>query len=258
MIALKCKNKSTLAPLHSLQVEGRNIHLAFYSCKVIKFTTLMTKTAMFLIRGSGNSHNKKKRQQQRHIASLIRELDRERTSLQTQEKKLIVELKTYAKEQQMDAARVVAKSIVRNRSAITKLHQLKSQLQAVSLRIAEVSSNQAMADAVKGTTRALGAMNRKALHNDTMARALKDFERQMFMSSEMNMGEIMEDYDETDDTMEDELVAQVFEELQLQDTVALSSLGGVGAIGEGKTKKEQVEDDEGDLLLQRLRQLQQE
>jgi hypothetical protein len=72
------------------------------------------------------------------------------------------------------------------------------------------------------------------------------------------MGEIMEDYDETDDAMEDELVTQVFEELQLQDTVALSSLGGVGAVGEGKSKTEQAEDDEGELMLQRLRQLQQE
>lgn len=35
-----------------------------------------------------------------------------------------------------DAVRVMAKSLVRNRHAVTKLFQLKSQLQAVSLRIA--------------------------------------------------------------------------------------------------------------------------
>lgn len=34
-----------------------------------------------------------------------------------------------------DAVKVMAKSLIRNRHAVTKLHALKSQLQAVSLRI---------------------------------------------------------------------------------------------------------------------------
>lgn len=34
-----------------------------------------------------------------------------------------------------DAVKVMAKSLIRNRHAVTKLHGLKSQLQAVSLRI---------------------------------------------------------------------------------------------------------------------------
>jgi hypothetical protein len=35
-----------------------------------------------------------------------------------------------------DAVKVMAKSLIRNRHAVTKLHGLKSQLQAISLRIA--------------------------------------------------------------------------------------------------------------------------
>jgi hypothetical protein len=105
----------------------------------------------------------------------IRELDRERMQLQQQEKKLVVEIKKMAKEGQMvrghgtwraarrsqwsrphrgahtrsapppprpaplrrqDAVKVMAKSLVRNRHAVTKMFQLKSQLQAVSLRMA--------------------------------------------------------------------------------------------------------------------------
>jgi charged multivesicular body protein 2A len=117
----------------------------------------------------------------------MRELDRERTGLQTQEKKLIAEIKKMAKEGQLvggdagpagghgggaagggrrrsgrrsrrsvsgarlrlrppllatlppptrqDAVKVMAKSLIRNRHAVTKLHGLKSQLQAISLRI---------------------------------------------------------------------------------------------------------------------------
>lgn len=34
-----------------------------------------------------------------------------------------------------DAAKVLAKSLLRNRAAVTKMHQLKANLQAVSLKI---------------------------------------------------------------------------------------------------------------------------
>ena len=90
----------------------------------------------------------------------IRELDRERMGLQNQEKKIVAEIKKMAKQGQMvrqdllllsgqsadrlaadpgdymqDAVKVMAKSLVRNRHAVTKMYGLKSQLQAVSLRI---------------------------------------------------------------------------------------------------------------------------
>ena len=74
----------------------------------------------------------------------IRDVDRERMALQNQEKKLVTEIKKLAKQNQMDAVRVLAKSLVRNRHAVTKLYQLKSQLQAVSLRI-QVVKNAVMA-----------------------------------------------------------------------------------------------------------------
>ena len=105
----------------------------------------------------------------------IRELDRERMGLQTQEKKLVSEIKAMAKKGQMvrgrcsllpsvgaaadtatavqDAVKVMAKSLVRNRHAVTKMYGLKSQLQAVSLRMATLKSTQAMADAMRGATK---------------------------------------------------------------------------------------------------------
>lgn len=66
---------------------------------------------------------------------LFRELDRERMGLEQQEKKIIIDIKKMAKEGQMNAVKVMAKSLVRNRHAVTKMYGLKSQLQAVSLRM---------------------------------------------------------------------------------------------------------------------------
>lgn len=47
----------------------------------------------------------------------------------------------------------MARSLVRNRAAVTKLFGLKSQLQAVSLRLQTLKSTQSMADAMKGATK---------------------------------------------------------------------------------------------------------
>ena len=65
----------------------------------------------------------------------MRELDRERTTLQRQEKKIIADCKRAAKDGQMGAARVMAKDLVRTRKYIQKFYQMRAQLQAVSLRI---------------------------------------------------------------------------------------------------------------------------
>jgi hypothetical protein len=64
-----------------------------------------------------------------------RELDRERTKLEQQEKKLISDIKKSAKAGQMPACKVIAKDLVRTRRRISKFYQMKTQLQGISLRI---------------------------------------------------------------------------------------------------------------------------
>jgi charged multivesicular body protein 2A len=62
-------------------------------------------------------------------------LDRERTKLEQQEKKLIQDIKKAAKASQMNACKVMAKDLVRTRHYIQNFFQMRTQLQAVSLRI---------------------------------------------------------------------------------------------------------------------------
>jgi len=50
----------------------------------------------------------------------------------------------------------MAKSLIRNRHSVTKLYGLKSQLQAIGLRIQTLKSTQAMADAMMGATKVRG------------------------------------------------------------------------------------------------------
>ena len=107
----------------------------------------------------------------------IRELDRERNSLQSNEKKLIADIKKMAKQNQMGAVKVMAKDLVRTRHSITKFYGLKSQLQGVSLRMQTLKSTQAMADAMRGVTKAMGVMN-KQLNLPALTNIMREFERQ--------------------------------------------------------------------------------
>lgn len=75
------------------------------------------------------------RKHQRALEKTQRELDRERTKLEQQEKKLVQEIKKNAKNGQMGAVKVQAKDLVRTRRYIQKFYQMRTQLQAISLRI---------------------------------------------------------------------------------------------------------------------------
>jgi charged multivesicular body protein 2A len=156
------------------------------------------------------------RENKRMLDKAIRELDRERMALQNQEKKVILEIKKTAKQGQMDAVKVMAKSLVRNRAAVTKMYQLKSQLQAVSLRIQTLKSTQAMADSMRGATKAMGAMN-KQMNLPALNKIMMEFERQnerMEMTSEV-MGDAIDDAFEGEGEEEEteELVSQVLDEI---------------------------------------------
>lgn len=75
------------------------------------------------------------RKHQRSLEKTQRELDRERTKLENQEKKLIQEIKKSAKNGQMGAAKIQAKDLVRTRRYVEKFYSMRTQLQAISLRI---------------------------------------------------------------------------------------------------------------------------
>lgn len=156
------------------------------------------------------------RENKRMLDKSIREIERERQGLQSQEKKLIVEIKKNAKQGQMGAVRVMAKDLIRTRHQIEKFYKLKSQLQGVSLRIQTLKSTQAMGDAMKGVTKAMGQMNRQ-MNLPSLQKIMQEFERQnekMELVSEV-MGDAIDDALEGDEEEEEteDLVNQVLDEI---------------------------------------------
>lgn len=62
-------------------------------------------------------------------------MERERRKLELQEKKLVSEIKKSAKNGQISAAKIQAKDLVRTKKYVEKFNNMKTQLQAISLRI---------------------------------------------------------------------------------------------------------------------------
>ncbi|TMW51963.1 hypothetical protein DOY81_002953 [Sarcophaga bullata] len=159
------------------------------------------------------------RKNQRALNKAMRDLDRERMKMEQQEKKIIADIKKMAKEGQMDAVKIMAKDLVRTRRYIKKFMLMKANIQAVSLKIQTLKSQNTMAQAMKGVTKAMQNMNRQ-LNLPQIQKILHDFEKQ---SEIMDMKEEMIN-DAIDDAMEDEgdeeetdaVVSQVLDELGLQ------------------------------------------
>lgn len=171
------------------------------------------------------------RQNQRALNKAMRDLDRERAKMEQQEKKVINDIKKMAKQGQMDAVKIMAKDLVRTRRYVKKFILMRANIQAVSLKIQTLRSNNAMAQAMKGVTRAMGTMNRQ-LKLPQIQKIMMEFEKQseiMDMKEEM-MNDAIDDAmgDEDDEEESDAIVGQVLDELGLQMADELTGLPSTG------------------------------
>ncbi|KAL0633907.1 ESCRT-III subunit protein did4 [Maublancomyces gigas] len=198
------------------------------------------------------------RKHQRALEKAQRELDRERMKLEQQEKKLIADIKRSAKNGQMGACKIQAKDLVRTRNYIQKFYQMKTQLQAVSLRIQTVRSNEQMMQSMKGATSLLGSMNR-SMNLPALQRIAMDFEREndiMEQRQEM-MDDAIDDVTGLDDDMEsDEIVNQVLDEIGVEMNQTLgetpSGIASTNTVTEGKIAQAVGADSMDDDLQARL------
>jgi len=110
----------------------------------------------------------------------------------------------------------MVKDLVRTRSYITRFIEMKTQLNAVSLKLQVVKSQEAMSTAMKGVTKALGMMNKKmdipGLQK-IMAEFMRENEKAEFVQE--SMGDAIDDALEEPGSAEEEdrIVGQVMAEI---------------------------------------------
>uniref|UniRef100_A0A914NW86 Uncharacterized protein n=1 Tax=Meloidogyne incognita TaxID=6306 RepID=A0A914NW86_MELIC len=104
----------------------------------------------------------------------------------------------------------MAKDLVRTRQHVKKFIMMKANIQAVALKVQTLKSQDAMAQAMKGVTRAMRSMNRQ-LNLPQIQKIMSDFERQseiMEMKEEMMSDAIDDAMGEGDEEEETEQVVQ--------------------------------------------------
>merc|ERR1719175_188646 len=169
-----------------------------------------------------------------------------------------------AKQGQMDAVKIMAKDLVRTRRYVKKFMLMRANIQAVSLKIQTLKSQNAMAQAMKGVTKAMMNMN-KQMKLPEIQKIMQEFEKQseiMDMKEEM-MSDVIDDAMGEDDDEEesDAIVTQVLDELGLQMTDQITGLpvaGGSGAVSKDKPKPPVAEAEADADLEERLNNLRRE
>jgi charged multivesicular body protein 2A len=195
------------------------------------------------------------KQFKRGLDRTIRDLERERNKLVAQEKKIVVEMKKMAKQDQMDAVRIMARDLIRTRKYQQKMYRMKTQIQGVSLRIQTMQSTNQMAQAMAGVTKAMKGMNAK-MNIPAMQQIMREFERQNEM---MGMKEEMMN-DAVDDVMDEDGEEEADTEVEISkvmDEVGLDFKQKVGlkdaALPPQPSKAEEDEDKELDARLAALK-----
>ncbi|XP_077995631.1 charged multivesicular body protein 2a-like [Glandiceps talaboti] len=196
--------------------------------------------------GSRKTPEQMLKQNQRALNRAMRDLDRERSKMEQQEKKIIADIKKMAKLGQMDAVKIMAKDLVRTRRYVKKFIMMRANIQAVSLKIQTLRSNNEMAKAMKGVTKAMQTMN-KQLKLPQIQKIMMEFEKQseiMDMKEEM-MSDAIDDAmgDDDDEEESDAIVSQVLDELGLQltdDLAVLPATGGKLSVGGAAAKEPQA------------------
>merc|ERR1719245_2803758 len=136
-----------------------------------------------------------------------------------------------AKKNKMATVKIMAKDLVRTRNTCKKFMLMRANIQGVSLKISTIKSQHAMAEAMKGVTKAMTRMN-KNMKLPQIQKIMQEFEKQseMMNMKEELMNDAIDDAmgDEDDEEESEAVVGKVLAELGLENVGELNSIPAVG------------------------------
>ncbi|CCW60943.1 unnamed protein product [Phytomonas sp. EM1] len=184
----------------------------------------------------------KLRKYKRALEKTTRELDRERNKLVQQEKRIVIDMKKMAKQNEMDALTIMARDLVRTRKYNQKIYRMRTQIQGASLKIQTMSSTTQMATAMKGVAKAMKSIN-KNLNIPEMQRIMREFEKEndlLDMKDDMIndvIDNVMDDEDVEEETEQE--IQKVIDEVGIE----LRQIGVKKGDLQAKPTEEEVEED---------------
>lgn len=196
------------------------------------------------------------RDQKRSIERSKRSLEREKNKLERDKKKMLAEIKKLALQGQHNAAKLMARDIVRITGQINKMNEFIGHLSAVSLKMTSVSSLNELSGAMEETGKAITLVSSKLDMGKLaqMAKSMAKEDSKLEMKQEM-ISEVLDSMsEEMDDSEEQEkLYKQVLSEVGLQYDELLPGTNEVVSNKNEKGNNNKIEEDSLDAMLKELK-----
>ncbi|WJX84387.1 hypothetical protein P8452_66968 [Trifolium repens] len=166
------------------------------------------------------------RESKREMTNATRGIEREIASLQSEEKKLVAEIKRTAKTGNEGATKILARQLIRLRQQIANLQGSRAQMRGIATHTQAMHAHSSVAVGMKGATKAMAAMN-KQMNPSKQAKVMQEFQKQsaqMDMTTEM-MSDVIDDALDDDEAEEEteELTNQVLDEIGVDIASQLSA-----------------------------------
>ncbi|CAI0434503.1 unnamed protein product [Linum tenue] len=166
------------------------------------------------------------RESKRQMQNATRGIEKEISALQSEEKRLVAEIKRTAKTGNESATKILARQLVRLRQQIANLQGSRAQMRGIATHTQALHAQSSVATGLKGATKAMASMN-KQMDPAKHAKVMMEFQKQsaqMDMTTEMmsdTIDEVLDD-DEAEEESED-LTNQVLDEIGVDVASQLSS-----------------------------------
>ncbi|KAF8111714.1 hypothetical protein N665_0073s0070 [Sinapis alba] len=166
------------------------------------------------------------RESKREMTQATRGIEKEISSLQSEEKKLVLEIKRTAKTGNEGATKILARQLIRLRQQIANLQGSRAQMRGIATHTQAMHAHTSVAAGIQGATKAMAAMS-KTMDPAKQAKVMREFQKQsaqMDMTTEMMSDSIDDalDNEEAEDETED-VTNQVLDEIGIDVASQLSS-----------------------------------
>ncbi|XP_028836703.1 charged multivesicular body protein 2b [Denticeps clupeoides] len=159
------------------------------------------------------------KEQTKELRGTQRQITRDRTALEKQEKQLELEIKKMAKTGNKEACTILAKQLVQLRKQKNRTYAVSSKVTSMSTQTKLMNSQMKMAGAMAKTTKTMQAVNKKMDPQKTM-QTMQNFQKEttkMEMTEEM-MNDTLDDLfeDSGDEEESQDIVNQVLDEIGIE------------------------------------------
>ncbi|XP_072301204.1 charged multivesicular body protein 2Ba [Eucyclogobius newberryi] len=159
------------------------------------------------------------KEQSKELRGTQRQITRDRTALERQEKQMEAEIKKMAKSGNREACKILAKQLVQLRKQKNRTYAVSSKVTSMSTQTKLMNSQMKMAGAMSSSAKTMAAVNKKMDPQKTL-KTMQDFQKEnmkMGMTEDMINDTLDDIFDESDDEDESQgIVDQVLDEIGIE------------------------------------------